>query len=367
MKKTPLFSFHQENSAKIIDFHGWALPLYYSGANNEHLAVRNNVGLFDVSHMGEIRVKGANALTFLNTLLTCNLDKVKNFQAVYCMMLNDLGGIIDDVICYRISSQEAFLCINAVNISKKFSWILKQQKKYNFELLDISNESDDWAQVAIQGPFAQKFMSGIYNDNGFKIKKFYFANKVLPNSTCQSIVARTGYTGENGFEIFINKKNIQILLNRIEEIKKQIPLTLCGLSARDSLRVEAGYCLHGQDIHEDVNPIEANLEWTLKFNKKESFVGKDKLLFYKNNKMVTKKFVGLKINGRRIARTNDIIYMNDKKIGSISSGVFSPYLKHPIALGYLDGIDPNGVDKVNVKIRGLLCEAQIQTPPFFSK
>lgn len=365
MRKTSLYKFHKLRKAKFINFNGWSMPIYYIGSNKEHLNIRNNVGIFDVSHMGEIKIKGKNCAYFLNILLTLDFNTIKIKQANYCLMLNYNGGIIDDLIVYKEDDTTALLCVNSANIFKDFKWIMLQKKINRIKNLSIINESDIWSQIAIQGPQSQNTINKLYNSQ-ILINNFFFINKQLSPYNIDSIIARTGYTGEYGFEIFIKNKHINFFLYQLKKIMSFNHILLCGLSARDSLRIEAGFFLHGNDITEKINPIDANLEWATKLSKKETFIGQNLLFLIKRSKKNFSKVIGIKIKEKAIARKHDKLILNNKIIGFITSGIHSPYLKYSIALAHcIKKIIPNSFSQsFFIKIRTRLIRCYLSLPSF---
>jgi len=364
MKKTPLFITHKKYNAKMVNYNGWELPIYYSSILKEHIAVRSSIGIFDVSHMGEIRIQGEKTISFANYILTNDFNKMKNNVAAYGMLLNENGNIIDDIMTYKISNTNILICVNAGNIEKDFNWIKKQLDKYNFKnQVTIYNESLEWGQIAIQGPLAINAIKELYQID-INIAKFHFKELNLLGNI-NTLVARTGYTGEDGYEIFIPNDNANDIYNKILDLKNILPLFPCGIGARDSLRMEAGFCLHGNEIHENINPIEAGLNWVVKYNKKDNFIGKEPLIKYKNKFKLNKKIYAIKIMDNKIARTGNNIYLANFKIGKVTSGTYSPFLQYPIALIYIYK-DINDIDmqKITVEIRGNKIPVCIHKLPF---
>lgn len=363
MKKTSLFMTHKKYNAKMVNYCGWQLPIYYSSIVKEHLAVRTSVGVFDVSHMGEIRIKGKKAIDFANYILTNDFNNIKNKMASYGALLNKDGNFIDDVMSYKISDNNILICVNASNIEKDYNWIKKQLDDFKFfNEVEIYNESLEWGQIAIQGPIAKALINKLY-DKDINIKKFYFEEIILFGEI-KTLVARTGYTGENnGYEIFIPYDDANKVYAHLLNFKNIFPLFPCGIGARDSLRLEAGFCLYGNEIHENINPIEAGLNWIVKYNKKENFIGKEALIKHKSN--FNKKIFAIKIMDNKIARAGNNIYLLDIKIGKVTSGTYSPYLKYPIALIYLyKNINNIEMQKLTVEIRGKQVPIYMHKLPF---
>lgn len=347
-KKTPIYDSHVKLGAKMVDFHGWLMPIQYKSIIAEHMAVRNNAGIFDVSHMGEIQIKGPDAYNFMQNLITNNLDKISPGGAIYTPMCDENGGMIDDLIVYLFSKEHLFLVVNASNIEKDFRWIAGHKEKYN---VDIKNISDDVAFIALQGPKACGIMEEFLNKSLSNLKHLHFQEFVISGN--KIVVSRTGYTGEDGFELFIDSGKAQWLWDSLMKFKPE-PI---GLGARDTLRLEKGYILYGNEADESTTPIEAGIEWTVDF-KKDSFIGKEALIKNKPKK----KLVRLEMSGAGIPRQGCSIIYNGDKIGTVTSGTFSPSLNKGIAMGYIEWMEvskrpPSAVD---IDIRGRLYKAEIR-------
>jgi aminomethyltransferase len=319
--KTPFYEKHESLHAKMVDFHGWFMPLQYSGIINEHVRVRTRVGLFDVSHMGRFRIEGPNSLEFLQKLMTNDIAKLQENQASYSLMCHDTGGILDDLIVYRIGGETFLLVVNASNREKDFEWILEHARKdktASSVSTKIEDITDRTALLALQGPLAQNILQKIAPDNSFdQLKPFSLTNADLFSVKC--IISRTGYTGEDGFELFFNSSEIQLWDKLLQE-GSDSEIAPAGLGARDSLRLEAGLLLYGNDMDEQTTPLEVPLGWTVKFDKKEDFIGKRAL----QSNVARKKLVGFEMLGKRIARAGNEVFLAGKKIGSVTSGGFSP-------------------------------------------
>lgn len=365
LKKTPVFDWHSTNSAKIADFGGWQMPIEYpSGVLAEHAAVRNSVGLFDVSHLGKISVKGIGALQFLNTQLSNDLNKLNDGFAQYNLICNENGGVIDDLIAYRNSDSDFLLIPNASNCAKVFE-VLQQSvsaSEGTYSDLKISNEHDKFCVFAVQGPSSQK----VIEDLGINSKLDYtqFTKVLLANHQefGQLILCRTGYTGEFGFEILVDwNQGISLWNLLVELVKKQAGL-ICGLGARDTLRTEMGYPLHGHELSEQISPLTAGLKWAVNLKKGE-FLG-SKALVSESEQGSKKKLVGLKLLDRGIARGQMQVFNSETKlIGEVTSGTFSPTLKSAIALALVD-VSTTESDKILIEVRGKMIAAQIVKLPF---
>lgn len=357
-KRTPLFTAYKD-SGKIVDFAGWALPVTFKGVNAEHLAVRERVGLFDTSHMGELRVKGPDAFNYSQKIFCNDLSKIPNGKAQYGELLNPNAGIIDDLIAYRMAETEIFFCVNAANAPKDYKWFLAQKARFNVE---IFNQSEDYAQLALQGPKAAAVLNKLLPGIADKVGTFFFSQEVLLGEN--AIIARTGYTGEDGFEIFYPPKSAVKLWNALLDAGKPEGIEPCGLGARDTLRLEMGYPLHGHDISEDTTPLEAGLGWTVGWNKE--FIGKGKLEQQKAQG-VPKKRVGLEMIDRGIARDGYPVKVEGKVIGKVTSGTKTPCLEKAIAIAYVETKFANLGQEVLVEIRGEDKKAVVVKMPFYKK
>ena len=328
MRKTKLYSEHIQLNAKMVDFGGFNMPIQYSGISTEHLNVRNNVGIFDVSHMGEFYVSGNDALGFLNYVCSNNIHKIKIYKAQYNCLINENGGIIDDLIIYRTNEKDYMLVVNAANIDKDWNWLNQQIKKFN---CNISNKSDSIGLISVQGPNSLKLINDVFNDNFESIKKFNFKSIIHKNS--KVLISNTGYTGSVGYELYVDNKIIIDVWRSLYSKKVKYSLCAVGLGARDTLRIEAGYPLYGNEINDLTTPHEANLMWITDLNK--NFIGYKKILESISNSK--KKLVGFKMVDRAIPRKDyDIFDVNNKIIGKVTSGTFSPSKKVGIGMAMID-------------------------------
>lgn len=328
MRKTKLYSEHIQLNAKMVDFGGFNMPIQYTGISTEHLNVRNNVGIFDVSHMGEFYVSGNDALGFLNYVCSNNIHKIKIYKAQYNCLINENGGIIDDLIIYRTNEKDYMLVVNAANIEKDWNWLNQQIKKFN---CNISNKSDSIGLISVQGPNSLKLINDVFNDNFESIKKFNFKSIIHKNS--KVLISNTGYTGSVGYELYVDNKIIIDVWRSLYSKKVKYSLCAVGLGARDTLRIEAGYPLYGNEINDLTTPHEANLMWITDLNK--NFIGYKKILESISNSK--KKLVGFKMVDRAIPRKDyDIFDVNNKIIGKVTSGTFSPSKKVGIGMAMID-------------------------------
>ena len=360
MKHTKLYNVHKKLSAKMVEFAGFEMPIQYSSIIAEHKAVRNSVGVFDVSHMGEVFVKGEKALDFVQSITVNDASKLFPGRVQYSAMCYQDGGIVDDLLVYKISDREFMLVINASNIDKDFHW-MKQNNKND---VDLINESDDYSLLAVQGPNSLKTLQKL-TDSQINLDYYHFTKLTL--SGVDMIVSRTGYTGELGYELYFkgDEKIAEDLWSKIFEAGKEFDIQPVGLAARDSLRLEMGYCLYGNDIDQTTNPLEAGLGWITKLSK-QSFIGKEALTSLKENG-VNRRLVAITSNEKIFPRHGYDISYNNNKIGVITSGTVSPVLDKPIALGYVE-IKFSEIDSdVNILIRGKETPAKVVKLPFVKR
>ena len=341
------------------------MPLWYKSVIPEHLTVRNSVGIFDISHMGRVIIKGADSEHFLNYVITNDVSRLSPNSAQYSVMCKENGGIIDDFVIYRLEEEKFMMVSNATNREKDYNWLVTNAKGFNVKIEEIS---DDVAMFAVQGPSAEKILQKISTEDLSKIERFKCAHSRLAN--VDVFLSRTGYTGEDGFEVFIweaslaNSDNAVKLWNAILEAGKTFGIEPCGLGARDTLRLEAGMCLYGNDIDENTTPLEAALGFVVKFQK-ENFVGKEALLKQKNEG-IKRKRVGIRIIEQGIPRPSYEIYSDKgENIGHITSGTFSPLLKCGVGMAYIQTSQAQEGNIINVKIRDKLAKGKIVPFPFY--
>jgi aminomethyltransferase len=364
IRRTQLYEVHKQ-SAKLTVFAGFEMPLWYKGVIPEHLAVRSSVGLFDISHMGRVIIQGPDSERFLNYVITNDVSRLSPKSAQYSVMCNEKGGIIDDFVIYRLETDKFLFVSNAANREKDYNWLVENSRSFNVKIAEIS---DNVAMLSVQGPNAEKTLQKLSTEDLSKIERFKGSTSRLAN--IDVFISRTGYTGEDGFEIFVwdaplNKPNNAIKLwNAILETGKNFEIEPCGLGARDTLRLEAGMCLYGNDIDEGTTPLEAALSFVVKLQK-ENFIGKEALLKQKTEG-IKRKRVGLLMLEQGIPRPKFEV-CNDKgeKIGHVTSGTFSPLLKRGIGMAYVDISNAQEGNIVNVKIRGKMAKAKIVAFPFY--
>lgn len=353
-KRTPLYETHVAMGGKMVEFAGWEMPIQYEGLKAEHFQVRENAGAFDVSHMGEITVKGPKSLETLQWLTTNDVSKLQAGQAQYSLFPNADGGIVDDLIVYCIEpGMNYLLCVNAANTDKDFAFV-----KENNKGADIENVSSKWGQIAIQGPKAMALICQIFGEDIANLPSFNFANKTFAGAQCY--VARTGYTGEDGAEIFVPWDKTEALWKEFFH-KGAGVLKPIGLGARDTLRMEKKYSLYGQEITDTTNAYSAGLGWVVKPKDKE-FLGKAKILAGKDQ---AKKLVGIEVVGRGIARQGYKVFSFDnKESGEVTSGTLSPSLNKAIAIAYVAAPLAEVGTSLNVQIHNKMVEAKVVKTPF---
>lgn len=367
MKKTKFYNVHKKAGAKIVEFAGYEMPIQYSSIIAEHKAVRNSVGVFDVSHMGEVFISGDNALEFVQYITTNDASKLFPGKVQYSSMCYPDGGIVDDLLVYRISEKEFMLVINAANIEKDVDWMNENLVSWQTDKksdVKINNFSDEFSLLAVQGPKSAEVIQKIC-DKKLDIDYYYFFNAKIAGN--EMIVSRTGYTGELGYELYFkgDENTAENIWNSVFEAGKEFNIQPAGLAARDSLRLEMGFCLYGNDIDNTTNPLEAGLGWITKL-KKDNFIGRNSLLKIKEAGL-KRKLVGIISDDKVFPRHGYDISVNGNKIGTITSGTVSPVLEKPVALGYVDIAYSEEETGVNFLIRGKEIPAKVVKLPFINK
>ena len=360
MKKTAFYKIHEKLGAKIVEFAGYLMPIQYSSIIAEHKAVRNSVGVFDVSHMGEVFVSGEKALEFVQHITVNDASVLFPGRVQYSAMCYPDGGIVDDLLVYKLADDKFMLVINASNIEKDFSW-MKENNKFGVEL---KNLSDDYSLLAVQGPNSKQVVQKICGEN---LDLEYYHFKQTKIAGIDMIVSRTGYTGELGYELYFkgDEKTAEHIWNKIFDAGKEYEIQPVGLAARDSLRLEMGFCLYGNDIDRTTNPLEAGLGWITKL-KKESFIGKEALLKAKAEGL-KRKLVALITEEKAFPRKGYEITSGGIKVGALTSGTVSPILDKAIALGYVETQLAEENTELNFLIRGKEIPAKITKLPFVKK
>lgn len=359
-KKTKFYSIHEELGAKIVDFAGYKMPVQYESIIAEHLSVRNSVGVFDVSHMGEVVISGKDASDFINYITTNNVSKLVDGKVQYSAMCYEDGGIVDDLLVYRINENKFILVINASNIDKDIEWI-ESNNKFDVEVV---NESDSYSLLAVQGPHSKSVIQKICSQD-LDLEFYSFFETEI--SGIQAIVSRTGYTGELGYEIYFkcDEAEARVTWEAIFDAGQEYDIKPAGLAARDSLRLEMGYCLYGNEIDKSTNPIEAGLGWITKL-KKGDFIGRDAILKVKEEGPA-RKLTPLILQEKSFPRKDYPVSKDGVTIGRVTSGTVSPVLEQPIALAYIDSDIVKEGNGVSVNVRNKQIAAQIVKLPFVKK
>lgn len=359
LKRTPLYHAHRRGSAKMVEFAGWEMPVQYRGVIDEHVAVRTHAGLFDVSHMGEIVIRGSGALDLCQKISANDVSRMKLQQAQYNLLMNEKGGIVDDVIFYKIEADYFLICVNAANSDKDFAWI----QKHAGQEVELENASARYAQLALQGPLAEKILQPLTALELDEIQPFCFAFGDVSSIHC--LVARTGYTGEDGFELYCDPTEAEVLWQTLLENGRLSGLQPAGLGARDTLRLEKAYPLYGHELDDTTTPLEAGLEWVTKLAK-GPFLGRDVLLKQKQEG-IRRKLVGLELLEPGIARGDYTLFKDGRSIGRVTSGTKSPTLGKAIALAYVTVDEAQLGNTLTVDIRGRKARAQIVAVPFYRR
>jgi aminomethyltransferase len=360
LKRTPLYEQHLALGARLVEFGGWEMPVQYSSILEEHRAVRTRAGLFDVSHMGEFKVEGKDALAFLQYLVPNDVGRLAIHQALYSQLCLPDGGTIDDLIIYYLAENHYMMVVNAANIDKDFAWVEKQARNFDVQ---ATNQSDATALLALQGPESLAILQPLTGEDLSAIRYYHYTPGMVDGINC--IISRTGYTGEDGFELYCAPVDVVKLWNDLLAAGKQHGLLPAGLGARDTLRLEAGYCLYGHELDEQTNPLEANLGWTVKLNKGD-FIGRDALLKVKEEGL-KRKLIGIEMIERGVSRGGYAIFENDQQIGALTSGAPSPTLNKNIGMGYVEAAHAVAGKTVQVDIRGKRTAAQIVALPFYKR
>lgn len=360
MKNTPLNQAHRDLGARMVDFGGWDMPVQYSGVIDEHLAVRNAAGLFDVSHMGEIEVRGEGALAYIQELTINDAATLVDEQVQYSAICYEDGGVVDDVTLYRFSAEHYMFCVNAANIEKDFAWMQDVLQKGDFPNVTLDNVSDSIGQIALQGPKSAEILARLTRTDLTEIKYYHFTEGEVADIEC--IISRTGYTGEDGFELYCAAKNTLAVWNALLDAGGADGLVPVGLGARDTLRLEKKYALYGHEISDKITPLEAGLGWITKLDK-SSFVGRDALVALKEGG-VPRRLVGIRMTESGIPRADYPVFIADQQIGIVTSGTMSPLLKVGIALALVAADHAAIGTELQVGVRNRKIAAEIVKTPF---
>jgi aminomethyltransferase len=359
LKRTALNAAHQAAGAKMVEFGGWHMPVEFTSITQEHLAVRTRAGLFDVSHMGEIEVRGPRALALLQHVTSNDVSRLQDYQAQYSALMYPQGSAVDDCVVHRLAADYYFLCVNAANTDKDFNWIVQQN---SFGAL-VRNVSADYSQLALQGPRAVEILAKVTSPHPADLKYYWFRR-----ARCcgvDGMLARTGYTGEDGFEFYFPPAESVRVWKGLLGAGKPEGLIPAGLGARNTLRLEAAYALYGHELDEDTTLVEANLTWICKFDKGE-FLGRDVLL--KQRELgPRKKLAGFEMSDRGIARDGYAVWIDDQEVGRVTSGSYAPFLKKNIGLAYVPPPQAEAGREIQIEIRGKRVAARIVPLPFYRR
>lgn len=361
LKKTPLNEAHRSLGGKMVDFGGWDMPVQYTaGVIAEHLATREKVGLFDVSHMGEIWVVGPDAIAFVNSITTNDVTKLVDGQAHYSALPNERGGVVDDLLVYRFGTEKLLLVVNAGTTEKDWAWITSKKGDANVEL---TNASAEYCQIAIQGPKAVA-IAQTFTDTALEpIKYYHFESGVFDG--VDAIISRTGYTGEDGFEIYAHRDHAEKIWNDLLAAGAEHGILPCGLAARNTLRLESAMSLYGHELSDDISPLEANLGWICKLAKGD-FIGREHLVKLKEDGL-TRKLVGFEMVDKGIARDEMDVYVGDEKVGVVTSGSPAPFLKKNIGLAFVPVEFAKTGQEITIDCRGKKLAAVVVPTPFYKR
>jgi len=359
--RTPLYECHLEAGGRMVEFAGWEMPVQYSGVLEEHRAVRNAAGLFDVSHMGEVSVRGPGAEAFLQLLTPNDVSKLAPGRAHYSGLLSERGTYLDDLLVYRLDPQEFLVVVNAANAASDFEWI----ESHAAEAPDVrvENVSDRYALLALQGPRAVEILGPLVTGDLSAIRYYGFETGEVDGAA--ALVSRTGYTGEDGFELYLGPEDAPRIWRRLLEAGADAGLVPAGLGARDTLRLEAGMALYGHELDETTTPWEANLGWVVKLDKGD-FVGRRALVEQKEGG-VARKLVGFEVKGRGIAREGHAVHRGGETVGRVTSGTFSPTFEKALGMAYVavDVAEPG--TEIEIEVRRRKLEAEVVRLPFYTR
>lgn len=360
MKQTELYKHHLLNGAKMVEFAGFQMPVEYAGVSQEHINVRENVGIFDVSHMGEIWIKGPEAFELLQRITSNDIALLERGRIQYSCFPNDQGGIVDDLLVYMYDNEKYLLVVNASNLEKDHTWILKQ----NIRGADVENASDQISQLAIQGPRAADLLQKLTSVDLAQVPYYHFVTGEVAGVR-EVIISNTGYTGAGGFELYMYNAEASTIWEKLFEAGKEMGVQPAGLAARDTLRLEMGFCLYGNDINDTTSPLEAGLGWITKFNDGNSFIHRAELEQQKAVG-VSRRLVGFELLDRGIPRQHYPIFDREgNTIGEVTSGTMSPMLKKGIGMGYVEVGFAKNETEISIGIRNKLIAAKVVRPPFY--
>jgi aminomethyltransferase len=359
IKRTALNAVHKAAGAKMVEFGGWEMPVEYTSITQEHLAVRGRAGLFDVSHMGEIEVRGPGALPLLQYVTSNDVSRLRDFQAQYTALMYPQGSAVDDCLVHRLAQDHYFICVNAANTDKDFDWIAR----HNSFGAEVRNVSAEYTQLALQGPRSAEILARVTDANLAALKYYWFCR-----ARCcgvEGVLARTGYTGEDGFEFYFPPPESERVWTALLAAGQAEGLIPAGLGARNTLRLEAAYALYGHELDEDTTLLEANLDWICKLAKGE-FIGREALL-KQRQEGVRKKLVGFEMAGQGIGRDGYSVWVDSKPAGRVTSGSPAPFLKKNIGMAFVPPSQAEVAREIQIEIRGKLAPARIVPLPFYKR
>ncbi|OUM88248.1 MAG: glycine cleavage system protein T [Bacillus thermozeamaize] len=376
LQKTPLFSLYERYGGKVVDFHGWSLPVQFSGILKEHQAVRTRAGLFDVSHMGRLEVRGPGALSLLNHLVTNQLEGLAVNRSCYTPLCSPDGGTVDDTLVYRMGEEHFLLVVNAANREKDLAWIQTHATGGHSARgvtkhadptagVSVADRTNEWALLAFQGPLAAPLLQSLTDADLSKVAPFAFLQHVRVADIPVAMLSRTGYTGEDGFELMVRHEDAARLWERLLEAGEPHGVIPCGLGARDTLRFEAGLPLYGQELSPEISPLEAGLGFAVKWEKGE-FIGREALLRQKEEG-VPRRLVGLEMLDKGIPRTGYPVFAGDRQIGRITSGTYAPTLKKNLGMALIRWEYAQMGQHLEVEVRGKRLRAQAVKKPFYRR
>ncbi len=358
-RRTPLHACHVEAGARLVEFAGWEMPVQYGGVIEEHRAVRERAGLFDVSHMGEVRVRGGQAEAFLDSLTPNHVARLSPGRAHYSGLLNQRGTYLDDILIYRMDQEDFLVVVNAANVDKDFEWIHSHASGD----VEVTNVSEDYALLALQGPRAVEILAPLTSTDLGALRYYRFAIGAVGGH--EAIISRTGYTGEDGFELYVASQNAPALWTLLLQQGEAHGITPAGLGARDTLRLEAAMALYGHELDEDTTPWEAGLNWVVKMGKGD-FIGREALA-RQQAEGVQRRLVGFEVTSRGIAREGHTVFAGDARVGVVTSGTFSPTFERALGMAYVSSEASEPGTEIKIEVRKRVLDAKVVETPFYRR
>ena len=354
-----MYDEHVKLGAKIVEFSGWSMPVFYTNVISEHINVRGKAGLFDICHMGEIIVEGKDAFKIIQKIITNDLNKLTGGKAFYSSMCLDNGGVIDDLFVYRFNQNKFMIVVNASNVEKDFKWIVGHKDSFDVDVID---KTDGTAKLDLQGPKAEEILQKLTDTDLMNLKRFCFVESEV--NCFSTIISRTGYTGEDGFELYFDSSKSVDMWCKLLEVGEEFGLKPIGLGARDTLRIEAGYSLYGHELSEEMNPFEAGTGFVVKLDK-EDFIGKGALQKIKDSGL-KRKIVAFEMLERGIPRQGYVVVKDGIEIGYVTSGTMSPTFKKGLGIAFVDVDEAIEQNEIHIKIREKLYSAKIVKKPIYN-